>query len=151
MSCHDIGRGLNSVVRKTIKLMDQGEISKNAAKEIINTCRKGVYWCDGNEHEAVDYIRDCVCGRCMKKLPKGEKMYSIYSVSWDILSRHELDKGLAGDKLCKSCFDIVLENHCKDAERGPKEREYIDENWPEEDCASTGEYKEYNNGYPWRD
>ena len=38
MSCHDIGRGLNSVVRKTIKLMDQGEISKNAAKEIINTC-----------------------------------------------------------------------------------------------------------------
>lgn len=43
MSCHDIGRGLNSVVKVIIKEYDNGKFSQETAKKLIKACRKGVH------------------------------------------------------------------------------------------------------------
>ena len=77
MSCHDIGRGMNTVVRTTITLFDEGKITLESARAIIVSCRKGVHWCDGNEGEAISYISECICGKCMKKAEKGEKLFHL--------------------------------------------------------------------------
>lgn len=49
MSCHSIGRGMNSVVKVVISLVDERKIEIEPAKEIIEACKKGVNWCDGNQ------------------------------------------------------------------------------------------------------
>lgn len=149
MSCHDIGRGMNSVVKTTISLMDQEKISKDAAKTIINSCARGVNWCDGNTYEATDYIRKCICGNCMRLVPAGEKLYSVWTVSNDVHNMYNLDDNLASDGLCEDCFDLVLNEHCGDSEAGARERKYIEENYSPKDYTSTGEYTDNNNGCRW--
>ena len=151
MSCHDIGRGMNSVVRTTVSLMDQGKISKDAAKTIISCCARSVNWCDGNSYEATDYIRRCICGRCMRLIPVGEKLYSVYDVSNHVPDRYDIDDQLATDGLCENCFDLVLNAHCKDPEAGIRERKYIEDHQKPEDYTSTGEYENHNNGFRWVD
>ena len=151
MSCHDIGRGMNSVVRTVVSLMDEKKISKDAAKTIIRCCANSVSWCDGNSSEATDYVRRCMCGRCMKRVPAGEKLYSVYQVSDAVKNRYHLDDHLGSDGLCEECFDIVLAEHCKDAAAGERERKYIEEHYDSEDYISTGEYENHNNGYSWVD
>ena len=151
MSCHDIGRGMNSVVRTVVSLMDEKKISKDAAKTIIRCCANSVNWCDGNSSEATDYVRRWMCGRCMKRVPAGEKLYSVYQVSDAVKNRYHLDDHLGSDGLCEECFDIVLAEHCKDAAAGERERKYIEEQYDSEDYISTGEYENHNNGYGWVD
>ena len=151
MSCHDIGRGMNSVVRTVVSLMDEKKISKDAAKTIIRCCANSVNWCDGNSSEATDYVRRCMCGRCMKRVPAGEKLYSVYQVSDAVKNRYHLDDHLGSDGLCEKCFDIVLAEHCKDAAAGERERKYIEEQYDSEDYISTGEYENHNSGYGWVD
>ena len=51
MSCHDIGRGLNEVVRMTISLYNSKRIGLKEAKSVIATCAEAVNWCDGNSYE----------------------------------------------------------------------------------------------------
>lgn len=154
MSCHDIGRGLNNVVRVTMRLMDEGKISKDAAKVIVHCCAKSVYWCDGNEYEATNYIRRCICGKCMRLVPKGEKLYSIWDIK-DALNRagaiaRKFD--LATDSLCETCFDSVLNEYYGDDAVGESERQFIEEHSENSDrYLSTGEYQGDNNGYPWGD
>lgn len=149
MSCHDIGRGMNSVVRTIVSLMDENKISKDAAKTLICCCASSVNWCDGNPYEATDYIRRCMCGRCMKKVPAGEKLYSVFQVSRDVPEQYHLKTHLASDRLCEDCFDVVLVEHCKDSEAGKRERKYIEDHYESKDYVSTGEYENHNNGYRW--
>ena len=121
MSCHDIGRGMNEVVRLTISMFDKEEISKEAAIKIIATCRIAVNWCDGNSTEACDYIRNCRCGKCLKLIPKGEKLISLWDIpdrqipgkigSGLVFSRNRInedDLRVATDKLCEECFDRLV-------------------------------------------
>ena len=56
MSCHDIGRGMNSVANVVLDLYESGQISKEGASRLVLACRKGVNWCDGNEGEAVEDV-----------------------------------------------------------------------------------------------
>ena len=151
MSCHHIGRGMNCVVRTVVSLMDKNKISKDAAKTIIHCCADSVNWCDGNFGEAIDYIRRCMCGRCMKRVPAGEKLYFVYQVSDDVPNRYHLIDHLASDGLCEDCCEIVLAEHCKDAAAGERERKYIEENYDSEEYISTGEYENHNNGCRWVD
>lgn len=67
MSCHDIGRGMNSVIEVVIGLYDDGKISHESAGKIIKACRMGVHWCDGNEGEAIDTLAFTRCGVCLQK------------------------------------------------------------------------------------
>lgn len=151
MSCHSIGRGMNNVVRTVVTLMDENKISKDAAKTLIRCCANSVNWCDGNSYEATDYVRRCICGRCMKRVPVGEKLYSVLDVSGDVPDQRYLDYHLALDGLCEECFDIVLTEHCKDAAAGERERIYIEDHCNPKDYTSTGEYEDHNNGCRWVD
>ena len=67
MSCHNIGRGLNSVTEVVMELFFRGKISEEAMKKLVTACRKGVHWCDGNETEAIECIRDNYCGSLLVK------------------------------------------------------------------------------------
>lgn len=151
MSCSNIGLGMNNVVRTVVSLMDQERLSKDAAKTIIKCCAMSVNWCDGNSYEAIDYINGCMCGRCMKVVPKGEKLYSVYSVSQDVPNSYHLVDELATDGLCEECFDIVLNAHCNDPEAGKRQRAYIEEHERPEKYTSTGRYENSNNGFKWVD
>ena len=151
MSCHDIGRGMNSVVRTTITLMEQEKISKSAAKTIIACCAESVNWCDGNPYEATAYISKCLCGNCMNRIPAGKKLYSVYDLSGEVSNRYKIAYLLANDRLCDECFDTVVNNYCNDHEAGARERKYIEEHCKPEEYTSTGEYEDSNNGCRWVD
>ncbi len=152
MSCHNVGRALNNVVREVMNLYDAGDISKDAAKRLALRCCRSVAWCDGSEGEAIDYISACVCGRCFKLIPKGEPIYSTWQVSSAVPNQYEIkdENGdeLPTDGLCEECFDIVLDHHCGEKGAGKRERD-IQKKF--EDCVSTGEYKDDNNGCRWVD
>ena len=113
MSCHDIGRGMNEVVKTTIELYDAKAIDINATKKIIASCAAAVNWCDGNEYEATAYIRRCRCGKCLRMVPKGEKLYSVWNVSNNVPDCYNIDKkaDIATDGLCSECFDEVISKH----------------------------------------
>lgn len=134
MSCHDIGRGMNSVVDKVIEMYDEGELTVEAARKIIAKARKGVHWCDGNEGEAVASIRRCRCGRCLKEVPSGTPLYSVWDIS---VSKNIIDKNpdeiLASDGLCLECFDIVLNFAFDNEGAGERERNFIEEHYEPED------------------
>ena len=125
MSCHDIGRGMNSVVKEIITLLDNNELSKEAAKKLIKSCLRGVYWCDGNEGEAVNYISHYLCGMCLKKVPKGENLYELPYDVWN-----KIHEDVFHGAVCKDCLEKL----------GIKEKYAIE---------STGEYAETNNGISW--
>jgi len=142
MSCHNIGRGMDSVVKVVIALFDNGKMEVEVAKEIIAACRKGVNWCDGNEYEAIASIRRCRCGKCLRKVPKDACLFSVWDVSGEVPNRYRiLDGGeikIASDGLCKNCFDEVLNAHCQDVGAGQRERRYIMSKEPVENYLSEG-------------
>lgn len=155
MSCHDIGRGMNAVVRRTITLYDRKEIALEPAKKIIASCAKAVYWCDGNEYEAVDFISHCRCGKCLKLIPKGEKLYSIWDVTvpkqssrdhWIFETKNKLE--LVTDGMCEECFDHYIPEVCdSDLDLEAMKRK-IEEDGPDS-VISEGKEREHNNGDIW--
>ena len=152
MSCHDIGRGLNSVVKVVMKLYDLNKISFEAAKKIIIACKNGVGWCDGNEYEAIDYIVNCRCGRCLKMVPKGQKLYDIINTSseidgWDIIKKMDLISYC----LCDECFDQVFAEYFGDPSIAQSEKNHIETREVARlyDYESEGEYPDGNNEIPW--
>lgn len=50
-----------------MELFFTGKISEEAMKKLVTACRKGVHWCDGNETEAIECIRDNYCGSLLVK------------------------------------------------------------------------------------
>lgn len=66
MSCHNIGHGLNEVVRKVLVEYDARLILYESVFRILQQCAKSVHWCDGNEYEATACMYDR-CGRCLRK------------------------------------------------------------------------------------
>ena len=120
MSCHDIGRGMNAVVEKVVELMDENKINVEAAREIISKCRTSVHWCDGNEDEAIESIRKCRCGWCLKKIEKGKPLYSLWNVrDYDMficggVLQSKDGMTLASDGICEECFDYVVAKKCKE-------------------------------------
>ena len=149
MSCHEIGRGMNSVVRTVMTLKDDGKITVDVAKIIIKSCLYGVNWCDGNSYEARDYIARCTCGRCLKLVPKGEGLYSVTDTSLPEDEMWSLLDDFVNSRLCEKCFDEIIGAYYKDEKAGEREREYIKSYCNEEYYKSTGEYSDTNNGYRW--
>ena len=144
MSCHSIGRGMNSVVEKVLELYDNDEIGREQAIVIIAACRKGVNYCDGNEYEATECMDGCRCGKCLKVFEKGEKFFSVYDTS-DVIERRQkyniVDKSnppLATDSMCEKCFDAVINEVCNDILAGERERNYIMQQWSEDHYVSKG-------------
>lgn len=133
MSCHDIGRGMNSVTEVVIEMFDNKELSRAAALKLFTALKNGVNWCDGNEYEAVESIIDCRCGKCLKKIEENQRLYDIFKCSmfvtgnpWDIMDNYEGDYG--GWHFCKECFDEIIKEITNGKISGEEARKYIEEN-----------------------
>lgn len=102
MSCHNIGRGMNSVVEVAVDLFEHDRIDLNACKEIIRACKQGVHWCDGNSEEAIACINEYYCGNCLKRIDHEEKIrVSAFQKDYQCVTRY----------LCKDCYQrLVYEN-----------------------------------------
>ena len=132
MSCHDIGHGINTITKKIMEFYDEGRYSAETARKLTAKARNAVYWCDGNTDEAIEDIRKCYCGRCLKKMD-GKDLLSVWDVSRDVPNRYDIidckyiddEPPLATDGLCEECFSIILQKHCKDPEAGKREIAYI--------------------------
>ncbi len=114
MSCHDIGRGLSSVVKVILEKLDSGEISANTARDLLYACRKGVHWCEGNENEAMIQMHQMRCGYCLKKLSEGDTIYSLYDIPHSFENEHHqeiraIDAKIADYFLCSECFDMLFD------------------------------------------
>lgn len=151
MSCHNIGKGLNSVTRVVIEEYDSGNINLEGAKRILNECARAVNWCDGNVYEATDYIRRCRCGNCLKMVEKGEKLYSVWDVSKDVSNPDEITEHytLASDGLCEECFDKILNEYCDNPDAAARERERIESYNDAKYYTSDGEHPYANNMMRW--
>lgn len=113
MSCHDIGRGLNSVVKVVIGLYEQGQLSKEAAMPILCACRRGVNWCDGNEDEAMQALVDAgYCGLCLEKPDSVTNVYDNglgYPEKYEVFDRY--DKCAAHFFVCPRCKQRLIEEY----------------------------------------
>lgn len=132
MSCHDIGRGMDSVTQVVIKMYDTREITIKTALKLFTALKRGVYWCDGNEHEAVQSIFNCRCGNCLKRMKPGEKLFNIYDSpsevtenSYDVLRNYKED--YAGWRFCTECFDKIISTVSNGSYSGAAARRYIEE------------------------
>ena len=115
MSCHDIGRGLNSVSGVVIQLYEEGRFDVETAKKLLHACREGVYWCDGNESEAVADVVDAgYCGLCMKKTEQLSNVYDNelgYPECYKVFK--EFNVNAAHYYLCPECKKKVLDSYCQ--------------------------------------
>lgn len=151
MSCRDIDRGMNEVVRMTISLFDKGEISTESAVKIIATCGIAVNWCDGGDG-AIEYIKKCRCGKCLRLLPKGEKLYSIWHLPCGFVEKIGIDTRklkLASPGLCEGCFDKSLQPFCNDDYNLKNLKESIEAERSIGDYTSEGAPPEHNNSCKW--
>lgn len=88
-----------------------------AAKEIVAACGKGVYWCDGNESEAMESVIEAgYCGMCFKKTENLSSVYENdleYPHNCDVLNDYR--KNVLHDYLCPKCrqkvFDAYMKKH----------------------------------------
>lgn len=148
MSCHNIGAGMNAVVEKVVWLMDENKINVEAAREIISKCRTSVWWCDGNEYEAIESIRKCRCGWCLKQIEKGKPLYSLWNVrDYDMFLYDDvLDSKdgitLASDGVCEECIDYFVEKNCKEGSTSTQVIQDIMKHSSIEDNLSEGSENE---------
>ena len=108
MSCHDIGHGLNSVVKVVLSEYENGNISYDSAHKIIKQCRDAVHYCDGNSYEALECFEEQ--GRCMCCLNKTDNLLRVFELpeKYKVFSK-KLEKACYGDKLlggyiCEDCI-----------------------------------------------
>ena len=110
MSCHDIGKGLNSVSKVVLELLDQGEITKDASRIILHACRKGVNRCDGNEDEAVQVlVEKGYCGICLNRSDTVSSVYDNdlgYPERYDVFDAY--DDTAAHFFVCSTCKEKIL-------------------------------------------
>lgn len=116
MSCHDIGRGMNSVTIVVLNLYEEGLLSQKAAKDIIRACRKGVNWCDGNEDEAVEETRARgYCGLCFEK---SDILMNVYDDDSRVVWRtyDDNDDIVVHQFICPKCRQRLIDGHLEDCE-----------------------------------
>ncbi|MCD7844616.1 MAG: hypothetical protein LUG57_01930 [Oscillospiraceae bacterium] len=121
MSCHDIGHGMNNVVKKVLELMDAGEISADAAKTLAYTAIGSVHFCDGNEYEASEcFAEQGRCSCCLEIKPTvfafedcpdlyRDKINAMETVRWR-RPRDWDDYEILGDTICPECLERVYKN-----------------------------------------
>ena len=110
MSCHDIGAGMNAVSKTVLDLYEEKKIPKESAMKLILACREGVYWCDGNEDEALEEVVERgYCGLCFDKTTELTCVYENdfpYPDCYDVFRKY--NKTAAHYYLCPKCKDKVI-------------------------------------------
>lgn len=111
MSCHNIGRGVNTIVKSVLELYDKKEISFKAAKKLIIKSRDAVNWCDGNYNEALECMEaseNIRCSCCLEKKNK-EDLLNVYDLPEELYEKYGfLENEGYGDKIvsrfvCRDC------------------------------------------------
>lgn len=110
MSCHDIGRGVNSVAKTVLELYEENRFDKSTARALLRACRMGVYWCDGNEDEATESaVKEGYCGLCMEK---SEKLTHVFDNGLPYPDKFKVfkpyDDTAAHHYLCPECMGKAL-------------------------------------------
>ena len=82
---------------EAIEMFENEEIGLNACKKIIMACKNGVYWCDGNEDEAIACIIDCYCGNCLRRLHQ-EHRIRVDRNRYDVVTHY----------LCEDCYQHLV-------------------------------------------
>ena len=152
MSCHDIGRGLNEVVRMVISEYDKGELNRDCAVKLIATCGEAVNWCDGNRGEALAFVSKCRCGNCLKLIPKGEKLFSLWDLPYEYINKDIPEKArLASDSLCEICFNEIMPEYCTGNDTADSLKSQIINYHKDntEAYLSEGAHPDHNNGFMW--
>ncbi len=106
MSCHDIGSGLNSVSEKILELFEQNKITKDVAIELLLQIKKGVYWCDGNENEAVEALENLYCGICFEKK---NDLIGMNNINGKI-SDEIFERDFVSYSFCKECLKEIAKS-----------------------------------------
>lgn len=96
MGCHRIGLGMNSVIKETLDMFENEEIGLNACKKIIIACKNGVYWCDGDENDAIIGM-DEYCGNCLRRFSVDE-LIKMNNNSYFVVRNY----------ICKECYDYLV-------------------------------------------
>lgn len=118
MSCHDIGRGMNNVVKNVLKLYDAEKIDVSVARKLIAVARDSVNYCDGNEDEAIEVMKHCRCGKCFKKFNTGDFCFILYNLfDWPAPERNQINPAMDPDEtedalatweICDDCLESVI-------------------------------------------
>lgn len=116
MSCHDIGRGMDSVTRVVAEMYINDEITKEVAFRLFRALRKGVNWCDGNEYEATASISGVLCGRCLKVFEDGDDVIEVWDTIADLHGKvyHSRDGGNKYVEQFEELYKAVCEKIGKD-------------------------------------
>ena len=125
MSCHNIGHGLNEVVRKVLEEYDAGTISYEPAFRIMKQCTRSVGCCDGNVYEATACMYDR-CGRCLRK---GFSMSRICSFNDDQEIFERVDKEVISYHFCQDCLNKLEIQEFVDSPWIPEEWARFDFSW----------------------
>jgi hypothetical protein len=138
MSNHDAGYLLSLASTKIMEQYEKEKLDKDTAIEILQFNRKLVYYVDGNESEALDYLRRTHCGRCLRRMQPGEKLY-LFSFWYmlkdlvELLESNATNTGkkysdeLASDRLCTECFDKIINDGTGILDAGQRERAHQEE------------------------
>ncbi len=111
MSCHDIGRGMDSVTKVVSKMYIDGEITKDVAFRLFHALQKGVHWCDGNEYEATKSISGVLCGRCLKVFKDGEESIDVWNTIDDLYDKVSRDENTDNKYVWK--FEMLYKEVCE--------------------------------------
>ncbi len=137
MSCHDIGRGMDSVTKVVFKMYIDGEITKDVAFRLFRALQKGVHWCDGNEYEATKSISGVLCGRCLKVFKEDEDPIDVWDTVNDLYDKVSRDKD-TDDKYVRK-FEVLYKDVCEKAGKTFSGNDIPNEVWDEMVCDNICE------------
>lgn len=105
MSCHDIGRGMDSVAKVVASMYIKKEITKDVAIRLFKALRSGVNYCDGNEYEAVESLSELLCGCCLEQFTKTNAPLYIWDELDEYYSKFEKGEEISSEAALK-CEDL---------------------------------------------
>ena len=123
MSCHAIGKGIDTIMCQVLEMYDDGKISKDAALEMVKKFPEAVNWCDGNEDEAQRTLTLTHCAACLHRYEYDEEIMAV-----DVLDSRSYDINISefnimdawyesmkkndfnGRSLCRSCFNKFFDS-----------------------------------------
>lgn len=116
MSCHEIGRGMSSLMNDMFGLYDDGKIPKESMFDILEVLKSGTYCCDGNLYETMEYVCHNRCILCLQHKDE-EDLVHQYTLSENIEDSEltdELEDFIQKYRdycVCQTCMrPILLDN-----------------------------------------
>lgn len=128
MSCHDIGRGLNTVSKEIIDLYNKGKITIKVAKTLLKTAKVAVNYCDGNEFEAIACLfENDICSACLDECCELYDLSDVIDYNSKTYEKIENNPYYVSSVMCEECAKKFLVKQLG-AEEAEKKLEELLEN-----------------------